>query len=162
MNQARLTIRNKIEALIKTNSFQVPVNLKDVALFFNVKVHYFHLPERIAGVKLPFRDGSYVIILNSRHSIRKRRYTLAHELGHIELGHFPSDVDIITNEHHKETDRQDREAEIFAAELLMPETHVRKSVNVENKHSLEELCKLYGVSKQAMQIRLDELNIQLN
>ena len=100
------------------------------------------------------------IWLNGREYEPRRRFTLAHELGHwvcqcdgsttIEPIYCRTqDVD----EQHAETQRRlEREANIFAAELLMPEPLVR--AEHERAASIEELADRFGVSRPAMHWRL--------
>ncbi len=52
--------------------------------------------------------------------------------------------------------RQEREANIFAAELLMPKVMLAREAH---KFTLEELTRRYQVSVQAMEIRLEELGL---
>ena len=67
-------------------------------------------------------------------------FTMAHELGHIALGHFGSydNSTYITNR------KLEYEANIFADELLMPTTPIMKS-----KMTPEQISKTYLVSESA-------------
>ncbi len=101
-------------------------------------------------------EHKYLILIDGERSSYRQRYTLAHEIGHIVLGHihkkyiiWDSIIQDITHE---------REANIFAAELLMPEKEVIEKAKT---LSLEELSAYFRVSKSSMQIRLKELGIRL-
>ncbi len=68
-----------------------------------------------------FRHGERAImrVSNSIIQIGRRNFTIAHELGHYVLGHrIPSSSDLASTDR---TPHQEREADVFAAELLMPE-----------------------------------------
>jgi len=67
-------------------------------------------------------------------------FTMAHELGHIVLGHFGSydNSTYITNY------KFEYEANIFADELLMPTVPI-----MQKKMTSEEICKVYLVSESA-------------
>ncbi len=52
--------------------------------------------------------------------------------------------------------RQEREANIFAAELLMPKIMLAREAH---KYTLQALARRYVVSMQAMEIRLKELGL---
>lgn len=67
-------------------------------------------------------------------------FTMAHEIGHIVLGHFGSydNSTYITNRKFED------EANIFADELLMPTSPIMK-----NKMTPEQICKVYLVSESA-------------
>jgi Zn-dependent peptidase ImmA (M78 family) len=92
------------------------------------------------------------IILNATESATRKRFTLAHELGHwvcqvregVEAPVFCRAADIAPD-----ADRSlEREANVFAAELLMPEEAVRACVGE------GELASRFAVSAQAMAWRL--------
>lgn len=53
----------------------------------------------------------YLILINERNPAQRIRWTIAHELGHIMLGHF---------ERQRHDHRAEREANHFAKALLMP------------------------------------------
>ena len=114
--------------------------------------------------------GSDLAFIKSNDILTRRRFTAAHELGHAVLhgdsmGEFIADADIAEAD-EAETQRE-REANAFAAELLMPEEVCRLRA--------EELKKQYGacprsvlayrlasellVSKQAMDYRLKTLGV---
>ncbi|HHY94042.1 MAG TPA: ImmA/IrrE family metallo-endopeptidase [Firmicutes bacterium] len=101
----------------------------------------------------------YVYINRRRLNGRRANFTWAHEAGHIYLGHgWMYDC-------NKLTDREqwilDREANMFAAELLMPWHWVEKFVPVPcGPEALEEAARLFGVSREAVIHRLEELGIQ--
>jgi len=67
-------------------------------------------------------------------------FTMAHELGHIVLGHFGS----YDNSTHITNRKLEYEANIFADELLMPTSPIMK-----NKMTPEQICKVYLVSESA-------------
>lgn len=77
------------------------------------------------------------ISVNQFESEYRQRYTIAHELGHILLGH--NDVSYIFSDMSKYKNTIDRMNEVtankFAAELIMPEKLVKKVI----LHSIKEL-----------------------
>jgi Zn-dependent peptidase ImmA (M78 family) len=108
---------------------------------------------RCSGLLLPAERR---VVLRAGESEARQRFTLAHELGHwvcqVKEGHeapvFCRDVDI-----SQVADRQlEREANVFAAELLMPEPAVR--AEFPRAASTGELAGWFGVSEEAMGWRL--------
>ncbi|MEW6301623.1 MAG: ImmA/IrrE family metallo-endopeptidase [Thermodesulfobacteriota bacterium] len=103
--------------------------------------------------------GGYVTVLNVSRNIYRIRFTCGHETAHIVLDHFEEfDVDSLT-----EPERRilDREADIFAREILMPEDWVREYANPPcSAQQLGKLKGLFGVSWDALLRRLDELGLQ--
>jgi len=67
----------------------------------------------------------WVITLNKNHPASRRRFTLAHELGHIVLGHEST---LASDEN--EATRLEAEADAFASELLMPDADARRELRV--------------------------------
>jgi Zn-dependent peptidase ImmA (M78 family) len=110
--------------------------------------------------------------VNADDILPRRRFTAAHELGHAVLhrdrmGRFLADTDRTLSESDEATDEREREANRFAAELLMPEEVCRARA--------EELRRAHGacprgvleyrlaaellVSGQAIRYRLDALGV---
>ncbi len=109
-------------------------------------------------------DGEAYIGVNSLHHPNRQRFSIAHELGHYMLHkgmkvHVDKDfhVNWRDDDSSKAINRDEIEANRFAAELLMPtrflvrDIEELKSVNQEIAHTL---AKRYKVSSQAMRIRL--------
>jgi Zn-dependent peptidase ImmA (M78 family) len=103
--------------------------------------------------------GKPVIAVNSSRPLRRKRFSIAHELGHFVLGHnsisfFEGASGMAVCIRHDA--RLEREANIFAAELLMPKVALAREAH---KFTIEELTRRYMVSVQAMEIRLKELGL---
>lgn len=103
----------------------------------------------------------------------RRRFTAAHELGHFVLhretmGRFRADTDATLREADgDETDRMEREANRFAAELLMPEELCRaRAAELREKHRccprgvlVYRLASELLVSREALRYRLRALEV---
>lgn len=94
------------------------------------------------------------IVANGSHSEARQRFTIAHELGHLLL-HKPSgvqfrDVSIASS------DPMEREANRFAAEILMPRSMLDVILGMLDG-SPRVLAPRFLVSERAMAIRLSEL-----
>lgn len=90
----------------------------------------------------------------------RQRFTAAHELGHFMLQHardgervFRDTVRQFSMSNH---DVREREANQFAAELLMPRVAVEQVISG-GKREIRELAKQFGVSEVAMRYRLKNL-----
>jgi Zn-dependent peptidase ImmA (M78 family) len=99
------------------------------------------------------------VVLNAGEPPARRRFTLAHELGHwicqVLQGHaapiYCRDADLAPD-----ADRTiERQANVFAAELLMPEPIVRAAWS----GSVDGCAAALGVSKVAMHWRLYNLRL---
>jgi Zn-dependent peptidase ImmA (M78 family) len=89
---------------------------------------------------LVVHEGLPTIGFNPSTAWVRRRFTIAHEIGHLLLGHTCTDPDI-------ENDPE-AEANQFAAELLMPLAILR--IDYKKERDLEKLAAKYIVSREAM------------
>jgi Zn-dependent peptidase ImmA (M78 family) len=130
------------------------------------------LDPNISG--LLFRQGeARAIGVNTTHSPVRQRFTLAHELGHLRL-HPGKDLfldhvrlNLRDNVASLGTDREEREANAFAAALLMPSTEVTTEVRrvldrggTTDNRLVANLAQLFDVSEQAMEFRLVNLGLR--
>lgn len=90
----------------------------------------------------------------------RQRFTVAHELGHYALGHGDSPRDTAVHFSARALDYRERLANQFAAELLMPEEAVQQIVASGRYSSLDELARLFHVSKVAMSYRISNLGVR--
>ena len=110
--------------------------------------------EELDGVSGLLFPAERTIYLNAAEAPARRRFTLAHELGHWFCQHLEgrtAPVYCRTEEVGVGEGRKlEREANIFAAELLMPEEDVRTAT----RHEPQTLAERFGVSGEAMAWRL--------
>lgn len=99
-----------------------------------------------------------LIRLNSTMSVKRRRFTLAHELGHLLLG-VPTIVGESVYESLRSKTSEERRVNELAAELLLPESVVRQSLPSVPvvATQLESLAKKGNVSQLAAAIRVANL-----
>ena len=114
-------------------------------------------------------DGDVVIGINQDQATVRKRFTIAHELGHLllhehSLVHVDSGfrVRLRSGQSSEGTDRDEMEANRFAAELLMPIEFLqadleKQEFDLAGDSQLRALAKRYGVSTQALAIRLNGL-----
>ena len=57
-------------------------------------IHYISLPDGIRGAVKQIKGGRYLIAIDSSMSADEQARTLEHELAHIRLNHFHSELDI--------------------------------------------------------------------
>jgi Zn-dependent peptidase ImmA (M78 family) len=129
---------------------------------------------KLSGMLVRKEDG-WVIGVNSLEAPVRQRFTIAHEIGHHQLHAAAQDVFIDRSypirfrDGRSSTgeDRQEIEANRFAAELLMPTDFLRADLanqeidglGIEGEELVERMAKRYQVSKQAMTIRLTSLGL---
>lgn len=105
------------------------------------------------------RDAKHKTYINGSLPEGQDTFVRGHELGHIILGHNRRfNCSNLTNREHYIVER---EANVFATNLLMPEDWVRVyAIPPLNTRTIYKLKTLFAVSWAAMINRLDELNIQ--
>ena len=133
-----------------------PVPLEKILEKLGLRVVEFDFPNKISGV---LKKQKKVIGINKNHPPLRKRFSTAHELGHYLLGHE------IDNNHEEVVDQtfdrpipQEKEANIFAADILMPKEWVKKYVSGDGL-DIPKLARLFIVSEQSMTIRLLELKL---
>lgn len=117
-----------------------------------VQVVRWPLDEGMSGVLL--REPKPVIAVNAAHHINRQRFTMAHEYHHY-LYHKSLDK-LMCMTHLDDTRTYEREANKFAAALLMPEYTVRALLH---RHDLETVADRMMVSAEALQWRIKELAV---
>ncbi|NLL36642.1 MAG: ImmA/IrrE family metallo-endopeptidase [Fretibacterium sp.] len=123
-----------------------PVNLGVVCRFLDVEV--YSQPCTAFGAIFVRRRGKGVILVNSSLPQGRARFSIAHELGHFVLRHPP----VHSTSFREELERQ---ADCFAAQLLMPRELI---LHDRLRYDAMTLKRLYKVSGQALEIRLKSLS----
>ena len=97
------------------------------------------------------KQMKYKICVDSYGMVERKRFTIAHEIGHIVLGHFKQfhHNDLTTYEEYI----LDREADMFAGKILMP----YKYMLIYHNWSIRGLTYRFHVSKEAVKVRLSVL-----
>jgi IrrE N-terminal-like domain len=121
----------------------------------------------LSGLLIPATRRLWVDALEARRSPGRRRFTIAHELGHWRLHsegagahtRFCRSDEVGASEAEARAARQiEREANRFAAALLMPEVLVRREAPL-YRLDVQVLAERFGVSVVAMQVRLESLHL---
>lgn len=106
------------------------------------------------------RQGERAIIRVSDQIVQigRRRFTIAHELGHYLLGHrIPTEMELGTTAPFSA--HQEREADVFAVEFLMPEAWVAPMCMVApSLAALHDIAKTFRTSIVASAVRFVELS----
>jgi len=125
-----------------------PVNIESVAewLGFQVVLLYTVEDEFSGLVSLPQK----LIGVNGKHHRHRRRFTIGHELAHILLKHPPE-----SRCSHGEIALYNAEADLCAAELLIPSTMLRTQLHMTT--NISALAKAFDVSEEAMRVKLKTL-----
>jgi Zn-dependent peptidase ImmA (M78 family) len=134
------------------------------------RIFYQSLEDNVSGFL--YRDKTQAVIgVNTHHAHVRQNFTTAHELGHLLLHeqeqlHIDHEfrVRLRDDVSSQGTNDDEREANFFAASLLMPKQFLEEDlaneeyVDVLDDDLLSELARKYGVSSQALVNRLKNLN----
>jgi Zn-dependent peptidase ImmA (M78 family) len=139
----------------------LPVDPVRIAQSLGVKVLDTSLNDDVSGALVKERGADPSILLNANDSKNRKRFTCAHELGHfIRRAERPEQyeyVDYRDSRSSNGTVEEEKFANSFAANLLMPDFLVREL----NKQGLPDfrMAQKFGVSREAMHHRLDNLRL---
>jgi hypothetical protein len=165
------------ETLRFAGAVSIPVDLNRVVGAYNATLRYEELEPQVSGALIA-KGSEYHLIVNSGHHTNRQRFTIAHELGHLRLHHGNDDRLFIDTEMRiyqrvgqaaqyiapdsTTTPREEREANMFAAALLMPAPmlqHAALQHNLWDEVDVATLARMFAVSEQAMSIRLLQLRV---
>jgi Zn-dependent peptidase ImmA (M78 family) len=163
-------IQAMVEALLAENGIkEAPVSVSQIAEAKGARIHLDHLEGDLSGFLYRDKDKA-VIGVNTSHSPSRQNFTVAHELGHLLLHdqeqlHVDRDfrVRLRSDVSSQGTDEAEKEANFFAASLLMPKEFLdrdlanEESIDLFDDKFLRELGRKYEVSTQALVNRLKNL-----
>src|SRR5262245_8910237 len=163
----RKLIREMVEQLLakhKVPHGEVPV--ERIVMSYGIELKLDSVDDDLSGFIVRDRDSKRTVIgANKAHHPHRRRFTIAHELGHFLLHRGQTvhldetrqafTINLRDPDSSKGEDNEEREANLFAAELLMPAKFLAKDLEHETldllgeTDTLERLAKRYKVSTQA-------------
>ena len=156
----------KSNEILKTFSISsAPIPVESIAESLGIKISYAPSNE-YSGILIRKTDGVILMGINNSESIQRMRFTIAHELGHFLMDRQKVTVDY-RNKNYESSAKpaKEKQADFFAANLLMPESFVKSdfesvtSDNVFLENDLEKMANNYQVSKEAMKYRLINLGL---
>ena len=166
----RRRIESMIQQLLERHGVsEAPVPVGRIARAEGARIFYQSLEDNVSGFL--YRDQQQAVIgVNTHHAPVRQNFTTAHELGHMLLHdqeqlHVDHDfrVRLRDDVSGQGTDEAEREANFFAASLLMPREFLESdlegqdSVDLLDDEMLRDLARKYGVSTQALMNRLKNI-----
>ena len=142
--------------LIDNKIDRLPVKLSSICkennyiLCKDSKVHY--LPSQQLGVTF-YANSTWYIIFSDRINVQAQRYTIAHELGHIFLGHS-----LVDGKYGRTfaSSSEEYQAERFAIDILAPAC-VLWGLNLHTPEDIARVCNISMTSAQKRAKRMEEL-----
>ncbi len=130
------------------------MDVNRAAAALGLKIQYEQMADEMSGY-LERRGDTWYVGVNSLHSGVRQRFTVAHEIAHFVLhrGQQENFRDLIFTRRSMERNSMEREADTFAAQLLMPKESLVGDVRG-GMTNVNELAARYQVSGLAMKYRL--------
>lgn len=152
---------------------KAPVDVHRLATLSGITVTFDDLGSNEVSGMLYRRSPASVMVINMHHSLHRQRFTIAHEIGHAELHDSDTYLDGLATLRFRDgrsatgTDAEEREANRYAATLLMPAAWVRERFlrlvtgrrPTDEEMAISRLSAEFDVSPQAMHFRLVNLNL---
>lgn len=144
--------------LEKMNIQTYPIDYESIEKSPNI-IPFIKEKGKILGTVM-LRDDDIIITYRESDPIHRKRFTVAHELAHCCLGdNFGEKFIQFRNDLVSNADEMERNCNIFAGELLIPEHIIRRLHEQVSIFPLEKISRIFDVSESVMAKRLDILNI---
>ena len=174
MTMTREEVEERAEQVLrKTDTYREPVPIEVLAHRLNLTTEAAALGQDVSGMLVAAHERG-AIAYNSTHSHVRQRFTVAHEIAHFVL-HLkknrrsqlfidryvvfrPGDIPVARN------DREEVQANLFGAALLVPASLVRTGIrkhdlDLDDEEAFSFLAKRFQVSTAAMALRLINLGV---
>ncbi len=135
------------------------VDAVKIANSLGVQVKEVNLPPKYADVAGFFNEKEKTIYVEATDLPTRKSFTVAHELGHIILGHKNYEVLFRIPKKDALYSHAEKEANSFAAHLLMPDYMLDDCMRKYNlaKSDYSELSRIFGVPISAMKNALENM-----
>ncbi|WP_394142818.1 ImmA/IrrE family metallo-endopeptidase [Vibrio chagasii] len=160
----------EIKNILDTHwNWHLPVQVEDIAANLGIQLgtlNPFQEEHRgLSGLAELGENGQRIVLFNPNDCENRRRFTIAHEIGHHEMNHLtdsrPRFRDNANQGSFNENSNvwEEREANNFAAQLLMPRVAIDFMTNQKGITQIDQLAREFHVSESAMYFRLKNLGL---
>ncbi len=150
--------------ILARHQAQTPVNPERIASDLGIKVYPAFLGPNIAGkiVRDKAKGGpsGFAIYVNATEHPNRQRFTMAHEIAHYVLHRDLIESGIVDDTMYRSEQMSnafEAQANQMAADILMPVRLVKAMWSISG--SVEVMARSFGVSKDAMRIRLEAMSL---
>jgi Zn-dependent peptidase ImmA (M78 family) len=170
MTSAIQRATEQAQQILARGVYTPPIDVHQVARDLGLVVIEQDLEDHISGL-LVIKDSQGTIAVNKSHHLNRQRFSIAHEIGHYVLhapggGVFIDATPVFFRDTISQEGRSLEEiaANTFAAELLMPHAQLleilrREPLDAFDDGALRRVAGMFGVSAQALTIRLTRLGL---
>lgn len=142
------------EILIREEITELPVSVVGICRKLGIEVMVGKIAD--SGY-CKEENGHPIIAISADDPPMRQRFTAAHELGHILLGHTDK-YGVVYRDPSPRDDPKEQAANVFAARLLAPAI-VLRDLGVSNAQQIAEICQ---ISQTAAEYRMQRLQILYN
>lgn len=155
------------EILISQNIHALPVKISEICTSYGINIYSYRnakLINKLKADKLKIGNdgfttavggGKPIIFFDDSKSPERSRFTIAHELGHILLGHVGR-YNLINREPSSEDNPIEQAANVFASRLLAPAC-VLWGLNVHTPEDIMRYCNLTYTAATFRAERMEQL-----
>ena len=165
-------IADRAQALLQSNRVtEPPVPVVRLVKALGVRLRFSLLDDELSGM-IYIKKNKPIIGVNALHHPNRRRFTIAHECGHLILHkkqiakeiHVDKAFPMLMRDSVSASgvDEMEIEANLFAAELLMPASFLTDALSnepfdIDDENAVSALAQSFKVSPSAMRFRLGNL-----
>lgn len=147
--------------LVQYDMLKTPVDIVRIANEIGIEIYETKLKNEISGaIRYKQDERKFEILVNEENSAQRKRFTIAHELGHYFLhkAYLENEkvhIDILYRDAKNKFD--EKKVDYFAGAILMNKILLEKFSQITD--SVTELAQIFDVSESAMIVRLDILGL---
>lgn len=157
-------IKKTARNLVRDSKSCIPIQINQIVRHL-IDSRCFEIYSQAIDLKPSFsgqiirKENIVGVIYNKNHHVFRQRFTFAHELGHLVLEH-----DIKVKKYKEIINLQtkspmEQEANIFAAELLMPKDLLKEHIKNNSIKDVKQLSRSFQVSEDAMWFKINSDNL---
>lgn len=151
--------------ILARHQAQTPINPQRIANDLGIRVYTAFLGPNVAGkiVRDKAKGGpsGFAIYVNATEHPNRQRFTIAHEIAHYVLHRDLIESGIVDDTMYRSEQMSnvfEAQANRMAADILMP-VRLVKAMWPHAAGSVDTMASSFGVSKDAMRIRLEALGL---
>lgn len=152
-----LIVRNKAltaqKLLTRYDFILPPINVYQLARKMDIDVFAEENTDYSGRLNVDIETSKVSIYVNAKESEERKRFTVAHEIGHLILHDIKNGGDLFRDKNFAVKDTKEAQANGYAANLLVP-MWLLKIIAPKYNYKVDQLCKVFIVSSKVMSIRL--------
>lgn len=158
--------KNRVNEILSEVSYSCPIKapmpIIDIIESYMGDVNFvtsmsYNFPEGVSAISTKDMNFGWLILINGRESTERQRFSAAHELAHIAL--FPNQPKMVFCS-QENRGWNEKLCDRFAGDILMPEVLVLEQYKLNPFPYLEDIAKIFKVSKLVAEIQLSRMSMK--